>query len=127
MDDAVRLLFDELVQLSPAERAEIFNQRKIPAAVRIEVESLLGFDSASSHSLTDRVSGVAAQLMCDVDSSELTQCGPYRLVRQLGAGGMGAVYVGARSDGEVQQQVAVKLLRPGADRPSWNQRFLKER
>src|SRR5262249_32464097 len=46
---------------------------------------------------------------------------------QLDTGGMGTVYVGARSDGEVQQQVAVKLLRAGADRPSWRQRFLKER
>src|SRR5262245_8276021 len=127
MDDAVRLLFHELVPLSSTERAEIFSQRKIPPAVRAEVESLLSFDSAISHSLTDRVSNAAAQLIGVADSPELTQCGPYRLVRQVGAGGMGAVYVGVRSDGEVQQQVAVKFLRPGADRPSWSQRFLKER
>jgi serine/threonine protein kinase len=54
-------------------------------------------------------------------------CGPYRLIRLLGSGGMGAVYLAERSDGEIQQKVAVKLLRADAHRPAWRARFLKER
>ncbi len=38
--------------------------------------------------------------------------GPWRLLRQLGAGGMGVVYLAERSDGAFEQVVAVKLL-PG--------------
>jgi hypothetical protein len=35
--------------------------------------------------------------------------GPFALRRRLGAGGMGVVYLGERVDGEVTQQVAIKL------------------
>lgn len=62
-----------------------------------------------------------------VDREESADCGPYRHVRLLGSGGMGAVYLAERSDGELQRQVAVKLLHRGADRPAWRDRFLKER
>jgi len=40
---------------------------------------------------------------------------------------MGAVYLAERTDGEIQQKVAVKVLRAGSDRPAWRDRFLKER
>ncbi|HZF15889.1 MAG TPA: serine/threonine-protein kinase [Steroidobacteraceae bacterium] len=39
--------------------------------------------------------------------------GAYRLVRQLGIGGMGAVYLAERDDQQFSQQVAVKLVRQG--------------
>src|SRR5439155_64042 len=51
----------------------------------------------------------------------------YRLIRRLGSGGMGEVYLAERDDGEIQQQVAIKMLRAGADRPAWQERFLRER
>ena len=55
------------------------------------------------------------------------QCGPYRLGKLLGRGGMGRVYAAERADGEVQQRVAVKLLQPGADPAQFRQLFLSER
>jgi serine/threonine protein kinase/uncharacterized protein HemY len=39
--------------------------------------------------------------------------GPYRLVRRLGMGGMGAVYLAERDDQQFSQQVAIKLVRQG--------------
>ena len=55
------------------------------------------------------------------------QLGPYRLVRQLGEGGMGAVFLATRADAEFERQVAVKLIRPGADSEVLVARFLRER
>ncbi len=55
------------------------------------------------------------------------RCGPYRLTDLLGRGGMGAVYLAERVDGELAHRVAVKLLRPGADTRQLRQRFLAER
>jgi serine/threonine-protein kinase len=49
------------------------------------------------------------------------------LVRLLGSGGMGTVYLAERRDGEIEQKVAIKLLRADADRPAWRERFLRER
>jgi serine/threonine-protein kinase len=39
--------------------------------------------------------------------------GPYRLIRELGAGGMATVWLAERSDGTLQRQVALKLPRTG--------------
>jgi serine/threonine protein kinase len=41
-----------------------------------------------------------------------TSCGPWRLVRPLGHGGMGVVWLAERADGEYEQQVAIKFVSP---------------
>src|ERR1700722_5883178 len=40
--------------------------------------------------------------------------GPYRVLRTLGAGGMGEVYLAERADAEFEQQVAIKVVHGGA-------------
>ncbi|MBL7499513.1 serine/threonine protein kinase [Frankia sp. CNm7] len=56
--------------------------------------------------------------------SVLGQVGPYQLERRLGAGGMGAVYLGRGPGGE---QVAVKVIRPDLARhPQFRARFRRE-
>src|SRR5262249_3629868 len=44
-----------------------------------------------------------------------TRVGPYRLIRELGRGGMGTVFLAERDDDEYHARVAVKLVRPGMD------------
>jgi serine/threonine protein kinase/tetratricopeptide (TPR) repeat protein len=39
--------------------------------------------------------------------------GPYRVIRSLGEGGMGAVFLAERADGQFAQKVAIKLVRRG--------------
>jgi serine/threonine protein kinase len=126
MDAQVRRLFLELVDLPAREREIIFEERKVAPDVRHEVESLLEFDSKSDHPLTACVADAVEEAQDPVSSGSI-YCGPYRLVRRLGAGGMGEVYLAERSDGEIQQSVAVKLLRADSDRPQWRSRFLRER
>lgn len=53
--------------------------------------------------------------------------GVYRLTRQIGRGGMGAVYQAERADGEFQQTVAVKLIKRGMDTDFIVRRFRHER
>ncbi|MBM3744826.1 MAG: hypothetical protein FJW34_03390 [Acidobacteria bacterium] len=53
--------------------------------------------------------------------------GHYRILRPLGAGGMGAVYLAERAGPEFRRQVAVKVLRPGLEREDILGRFLVER
>jgi serine/threonine protein kinase/tetratricopeptide (TPR) repeat protein len=61
------------------------------------------------------------------DSIEGVRVGPYRLVRELGRGGMGTVYLAVRSDDEFQKRVAVKVLRRGMDTDAIIRRFRHER
>jgi serine/threonine protein kinase len=107
MNPLVRSLFHELANLSQPEREEVFAKKAVPQEVRAEVEALLGFDLREDH--------------------DETHWGPYRAVRVLGTGGMSTVYLAERTDGEIEQKVAIKLLRTDIQRPTWRDRFLKER
>src|SRR3954452_8335441 len=128
MDHEVSLLFHELVELPATERERVLRERQITADLRAEVESLLRFDSATADHLTNVVSGAAIEALRRLDGGpEGRHCGPYRLIRVLGSGGMGVVYLAERTDGEIQQKVALKLLRPDSHRPAWRDRFLRER
>ena len=60
-------------------------------------------------------------------SPEGTLVGSYRIVRELGRGGMAVVYLAQRADGQFEQQVALKLLRRGFDSGETLQRFDRER
>jgi eukaryotic-like serine/threonine-protein kinase len=55
------------------------------------------------------------------------QIGVYRLIKQLGTGGMGAVYLAERADQEFRQKVAVKLIKRGLDTDLVLKRFRLER
>lgn len=53
--------------------------------------------------------------------------GPYRLVREIGRGGMGTVYLAERADAEFEKRVALKLVRRGMDTDDVLVRFRFER
>ena len=53
--------------------------------------------------------------------------GAYRLVREIGRGGMSRVFLAERADGEFEQRVALKVLRPGLDSEIDLERFRAER
>jgi tetratricopeptide (TPR) repeat protein len=127
MNQLVRQLFEELAILTPAERKRVFAERQVGQDVRAEVESLLSFDSDQGENLSACVADAAAEMLHTSNGSGDGDWGPYRRVRLLGSGGMGAVYLAERRDGEIQQKVAVKLLGEGGNRPAWRERFLRER
>jgi Serine/threonine protein kinase len=63
----------------------------------------------------------------DIETLIGTRVGPFRLESELGRGGMGAVYLAARDDGEFQQKVAIKLIKRGMDSDFIIRRFRHER
>lgn len=128
MNEDIRVLFRELSDLTPEEREDQYSRRQVPSNVREELESLLTFDAAPTDSMSAVIGTAAEQFLFDnAPVPEGGRCGPYRLVRLLGNGGMGAVYLADRADGELDHQVAIKFLRPGSDLPAFRERFLRER
>jgi serine/threonine protein kinase/tetratricopeptide (TPR) repeat protein len=122
MHDALRSLFREVVDLSPPERLRYFDERGVATELRAEVESLVSFDTKSPEPLADFVlAGTGLE-------PELTErCGPYTLVRLLGRGGMGTVFLARRTDGELEQSVAIKLVSSATMTTTFRTRFLQER
>jgi eukaryotic-like serine/threonine-protein kinase len=55
------------------------------------------------------------------------QVGPFRLLREIGRGGLGVVYLAERVGGDFEQRVAVKLIKRGMDSELILKRFYRER
>ncbi len=93
--------------------------------LRQEVESLL----ASETEAEDFIETPVFRIWEDGDKplAEGQRIGAYRIVREAGRGGMGAVYFAERADGEARQQVAIKLVRRGMDTDEIVRRFRAER
>lgn len=128
MNPQAKELFHELANLSPSARANYYAEFQVPAAVRDEVESLLQYDGADTDLWAAGIIASAAEVLESHSvPPELSRCGQFRLVRLLGNGGMGSVYLAERADGEVEQRVAIKFLRFGMHPPSFRERFLRER
>jgi serine/threonine protein kinase len=95
------------------------------AALRREVESLLASDRKRCEAVARAVEGEAAALL---NSQTLVGqwLGPYRVVREIGRGGMGAVYLATRDD-PYRKQVAIKVVKRGMDTEDMLRRFRAER
>ena len=124
----VEALFDEACGQVPDLRLDwlqrIGGQRGVDDKVLDEVQGLI---EASDEGLPEP--GIV--LISMEASQEATAAGetfgPWRVVRLIGRGGMGEVYLAERADGAYQQQVAVKLLKRGVDTDAVIRRFLRER
>ena len=55
------------------------------------------------------------------------QSGPYQILRKLGEGGMGAVWLAQRSDGMLKRSIALKLPRGAWPRAGLAERMARER
>ncbi len=117
-------LFDELVELDQSARAPALEKVKAQEpAVHAELVALLEADEEQGP-----LERPALSLLGDGSKEEMpTRIGPWRITGVAGRGGMGAVYLGERDDGQFQQRAALKLIRLGMDTPQLRARFLRER
>ncbi|MFZ5439592.1 MAG: serine/threonine-protein kinase, partial [Myxococcota bacterium] len=88
-------------------------------ALRAEVRSLLDADARAAGFLQTPVGAVSEAPPAEV--------GPWRVLRELGRGGMGSVFLAERADGAFQMQAALKLIRRGLDTDDLLARFRDER
>jgi non-specific serine/threonine protein kinase/serine/threonine-protein kinase len=123
-------LVDAALECEPAERAALLDRACAgDADLRREVESLLAHQSPSENFIEAPAFVFAADLLAGnaVEQLEYQHLGPYKILREIGRGGMGAVFLAERSDGEFQQKVALKLVRRGFAEPELTRRFRRER
>jgi eukaryotic-like serine/threonine-protein kinase len=127
-------LLDAALDLPPAERLAFVDRAcasdpELHAAVR----RLLDAHDRGEHFLEVPAAAIGLPLMDQDDVPALaagrapTRVGPFRVVREIGRGGMGAVYLAERDDDQFRQRVALKLVRGGMGEEYLVRRFLEER
>lgn len=94
--------------------------------LRREVESLLAADRDGGESIATAVARAAQELLGG-DPLIGARLGHWRIEREIGRGGMGAVYLATRDDGDYRQQAAIKLIKEGMDTAQVLDRFRHER
>jgi serine/threonine protein kinase len=91
-----------------------------------EVYSLLAADNDSSVTIDSAIQGVAATIL-DTPILIGERLGAYRVVREIGRGGMGSVYLALRDDEEYVKEVALKVVKRGMNTEEVLRRFRDER
>jgi eukaryotic-like serine/threonine-protein kinase len=95
--------------------------------LRREVESLLAAASQDESPLGASALDEALRLIGGADDRRPTQIGPFEVIRELGRGGMGTVFLVRRTEGEVRVPVALKIVRDPLNSSEILARFRHER
>ncbi|HYX22897.1 MAG TPA: serine/threonine-protein kinase [Thermoanaerobaculia bacterium] len=128
--DAVRWrevdrIFAGVLERPAAERAAFLDAACAgDPELRRELERLLVADERTGDFLARPAGELLGMIPLGGDGGRV---GPYRLLRRIGSGGMGAVYLARRDDEQYERLVAIKVLRWGLDSPEARHRFLAER
>lgn len=106
---SIQAHFDRLCDLAPSDQQAELDRLALPGDSRTRIEQLLAFDGGVD---LDLFAGDVGRMARELEESSLvgTRVGAYRLVRLLGEGGMGDVYLAERTDGRFDSLVAVKFL-----------------
>lgn len=123
-ESSERALFDHAVQLAAADRAAFLDTACPDAAVRARVEALLtAHDKVATGFLATPAPDLA---LADIGRAG-RRLGAYQIHRELGRGGMGAVYLAVRADDEYQKAVAIKVVAAPLGDAELAGRFRRER
>ena len=126
----VKEVLHAVLELEPAQRSAYLDRVCVnDPLLRQEVESFI-----LSHSQLDAdflktipLEGANSQDSEATRSLVGRSIGPYRIVEEIGAGGMGEVYRAVRADDQYKKEVAIKVVRRGFDTDSGVRRFKAER
>ena len=121
----VKTILATLLETDPGQRAaEMDRLCGSDPELRGSIESLLSREREAG-ALLDSAAAPGAQWRAEAPPPQTI--GPYRVVKEIGRGGMGVVYLGERADGQYLKQVAIKLITAAHPDSQTARRFERER
>ena len=133
----IEAILDDVLELEPSACAQAVERACAgDARLRAYIEALIRADAGATAFLETPAAEYAAGLVraatdegASLDDREQPgdRIGPYIIIREIGHGGMGRVFLADRADGQFEQHVALKLVRSGQSSREILQRFLRER
>ena len=109
--DTIHHLFEAVRRLPESARRARMLELGANALQIAEVDALLVADAETSAWTDGQLSHPHGSAAGDAELGAGDMLGSWRLLREIGSGGMGAVYLAERHDGHFDQQVAIKLIR----------------
>ncbi len=123
----IKQLFNAALGCDPAERrAFLDHASEGDPSLAVAVERLLSAREQSEGFIETPAVSFVAESLLDM-SVENHRIGQYRVISEIGHGGMGTVYLAERDDDEYHKQVAIKVVRRGLDTEDILRRFRNER
>ena len=127
----VKQVLATALEVAPEERAAYLNQNCAgDDSLRRDVEQFLANEGpAGDEFLNPSCLAVTAAAVLPDDGNFWLgrRLGPYRIVEEIGVGGMGEVYRAVRDDDQYQKEVALKIISAGKNSGFVIDRFRKER
>ncbi|MBA8883406.1 serine/threonine-protein kinase [Dokdonella fugitiva] len=123
--ERLQVLFEGLLERPPASREAWLAEVEPDPDLRAEALALVAAEDGGEDGITRQLREAAARVGTTTPTSG-RQLGPYRLIGEIGSGGMGTVFLAERVDQHFDQRVAIKLLRGLPTRES-TERMRRER
>lgn len=122
-------LLNAALELEPSSRRKFLSEIGADD-LRREVESLLDAEPQAEDFLASPAVALSTDFFAEDDLPDALagqKIGSYKIVHELGRGGMGAVYLAERDDGKFSQRTALKLLKRELNTTDIRRRFAYER
>ena len=125
----IKRLFQQAARLPRAERPSYLDEVcGSDQSLHDEISKLLRTVDESHHGIESAIQNFSAHMVDENRSvNQPDRIGSYRIVKLIGEGGMGNVYLAERDDAQFQQQVAIKVLGNRTPGKALVQRFRSER
>lgn len=107
----VKPILEDALEREPAARAALLDETcRNDAALRQELESLIASYEQAGSALESPAMEEPTRMMVGTPVSS-NRIGPYKVIREIGHGGMGTVFLASRADDQYRRAVAIKLIR----------------
>ncbi len=124
----VKDVFAEALEQSDDSRLEFLkNKCNGDGLLFDEVSSLLAASSEPENLIENNVIDLALKVGAQENDRAEQHFGPYKILREIGSGGMGSVFLATRDDGEFSMQAALKIVRQSVADREIIARFKRER
>ena len=131
----LKSIFHASLELEPNERAGFVTEACAgDPGLRNRIDRLLASHNQSSGFLASpalvEAGIITTEEYAEGDGSQTRvgeRIGPYEIIREIGHGGMGTVFLAVRADDQYRKEVAIKLVNRGMDTDTILRRFMMER